>query len=135
MCGGGAGGRYLVESFNTVGGEEENALEVLEEAQEDANQRIAVEVVAASALKEDVGFVQKEHCSPSLGCRGLALNTGDGGLAYRCQGSFAARVRAARDWCLARLMTRSRVADKGARRSPLPSKFFRLREGCGVIQR
>jgi hypothetical protein len=70
MCGGGAGGRYLVESFNTVGGEEENALEILEEAQEDANQRIAVEVVAASALKEDVGFVQKEHCSPSLGCRG-----------------------------------------------------------------
>jgi hypothetical protein len=42
-------------------------LEVLEEAQEDGDQGVAVDVLDGALLEEDVGFVEEEDGAPGVG--------------------------------------------------------------------
>ena len=63
---GNAAGEGLVEAFDAVGGEEEDALLVLEQPDEDADHGVALEVVLAALLHEDVGLVEQQDCVPGL---------------------------------------------------------------------
>lgn len=56
----------IVESFDAVRCEEENALEILQQAQEDGDEGIAVDVLDGALLEEDVSFVEKENCAPGM---------------------------------------------------------------------
>ena len=47
----------LVEDADTVGGQEQDPLEVLKCAQEDRDKRITLEVLVVAVLEEDVGFI------------------------------------------------------------------------------
>jgi hypothetical protein len=42
-------------------------LEVFEEAEEDGDEGVAVDVLNSSLLEEDVCFVKKEDCTPGVG--------------------------------------------------------------------
>lgn len=52
-----ARGEGGVEGCDAVGGKEEDALEVFEHAEEDANEGVAADVVGLALLEEDVRFV------------------------------------------------------------------------------
>lgn len=52
--------------MDAVGGEEENALEVLEEAKEDGDESVARYVLGLAGFKEDICFVKKEHRTPGM---------------------------------------------------------------------
>jgi hypothetical protein len=52
--------------LDAIGGEEQDALEVLELSQEDADERIAVDVGNVAFLEEHVRFVQQEDGSPCV---------------------------------------------------------------------
>ena len=54
----------VVKAVDAVGGEEEDALVVLEEAEEGRDERVAVDVVQGALLEEDVGFVEEEDGLP-----------------------------------------------------------------------
>ena len=54
----------LVEAAHAVGGEEHDAVVLLEQPQEDADHGVAVDVVVRALLQEDVGLVQQDHCVP-----------------------------------------------------------------------
>ena len=56
----------FVERLDAVSGEEEDALEVLEEAEEDADEGVAVDVVDGAFFEEDVGFVEEEERAPAM---------------------------------------------------------------------
>ena len=56
----------LVEGLNAVRGEEEDALEVLEQAQEDRDEGVAMDVLHRALLEEDVGFVEEEDRVPGV---------------------------------------------------------------------
>lgn len=56
----------IVERLNTVRRQEQDALEVLQQAQEDGHQRVAVDVLDGALLEEDVGFVEQEHGAPGV---------------------------------------------------------------------
>ena len=62
-----AGLEGLIESADAVCGEEEDALEIIECAQENGDESIALEVLVVAVLEEDVGFVEEEDCVPSGG--------------------------------------------------------------------
>ena len=51
----------LVEHADTVSGEEEDALEIFESAEEDGNEGIAFEMLVVAVLEEDVSFVEEEN--------------------------------------------------------------------------
>jgi hypothetical protein len=51
---GGTGGTYL----DAVGGQEKDALEVLEQAEEDAHERVAVDILDRALLEEDIRLVK-----------------------------------------------------------------------------
>lgn len=55
-----------VKGFDAVGSEEENALEVFQETEKDGDQCVAVEIMDAAALEEDVGFVEEEDGAPCV---------------------------------------------------------------------
>jgi len=56
----------LVELAHTVGRQEQDALLLLEQAQEDADHRVAFDVFVRSAFHEHVGFVQEQDRVPCL---------------------------------------------------------------------
>lgn len=56
----------FVECLDAIGGEEEDTLEVFEETEKDADQRIAVDIVDRPFLQEDVGFVEEQECAPAV---------------------------------------------------------------------
>jgi len=56
----------FVECFDPVRGQEEDALEVFEEAEEDADESVAVDVVDGPFFEEDVGFVEQEERTPAV---------------------------------------------------------------------
>ncbi len=62
-----AGLEGLVESADAVGGEEEDAVEVVEGAEEDGDEGVAGEVFVVAVLEEDVGFVEEEDGVPGVG--------------------------------------------------------------------
>jgi hypothetical protein len=57
----------FVECFDPVRGQEEDALEVFEEAEEDADESVAMDVVDRAFFEEDVGFVEQEERTPAVG--------------------------------------------------------------------
>ena len=62
-----AGLEGVVEGLDAVGGEEEDALEVFEQAQEDGDEGIAVDVLDGALFEEDVCFVEEEDGAPRDG--------------------------------------------------------------------
>lgn len=54
----------LVETAHAVGGQEHDAVVLLEQPQEDADHRVAVDVVVGPALQEDVGLVEQDDRVP-----------------------------------------------------------------------
>ncbi len=62
-----AGLEGLVEGADAVGGEEEDAGEIVESAKEDGDEGVAGEVVIVAVLEEDVGFVEEEDGAPGGG--------------------------------------------------------------------
>ena len=56
-----------VNVVNAVRGEEENAFVVLEQAQEDADELVALEVVRGAGFEEDVGLVEAQNGVPLCG--------------------------------------------------------------------
>ena len=56
----------VIEGLHAIGGEEEDALEVFEQAEEDADKGIATYVLSLAGLEEDVSFVQQENCAPRM---------------------------------------------------------------------
>lgn len=50
----------FVKCLDAIGREEENALEVLKQTKEDADQGVAVYVVDGALFEEDVGFVEEQ---------------------------------------------------------------------------
>ena len=73
-----AGLEGVVEGFDAVGGEEEDALEVLEQAQEDGDEGVAVDILHRALLQEDVRFVEEEDGAPGMR-KGLLAFWGKGG--------------------------------------------------------
>ena len=61
-----AGLEGVVEGLDPVGGEEEDALEVFEEPQEDGDERVAVDVLHRALFEEHVGFVEEEDGTPVI---------------------------------------------------------------------
>ena len=59
-----AGVEGVVDVADAVGGEEEDALVVLEDAQEDGDHLVALEVGGGAGLEEDVGLVEQQHGVP-----------------------------------------------------------------------
>lgn len=62
-----AGLEGVIEGFDAVGGEEEDALEVFKEAEEDGDEGVAVDVLDCSFFEKDVCFVEKEDGAPGMG--------------------------------------------------------------------
>ena len=68
-----------VDVVDPVGGEEEDAFIVLEDAEEDGDEFVAFQVVRAALFEEDVGFVEEEDSVPfachfeDVGQRGFHL--------------------------------------------------------------
>jgi hypothetical protein len=56
----------FVKRLDTVRREEEDALEVLEQAEEDADQGVAVYVVDGALFEENIRFVEEEECTPAV---------------------------------------------------------------------
>jgi hypothetical protein len=56
----------LIKRLDSVRGQEEDALEVLEQAQEDADEGVAVDVLVLALLEEHVGLVQQQHGAPRV---------------------------------------------------------------------
>lgn len=56
----------MVESAHPVRGQEQDALLVLEQPDEDAYHRVALDVTLRALLHEDVRFVQQQHSVPHL---------------------------------------------------------------------
>ena len=56
-----------VDVVDAVGGEEEDAFVVLEDAEEDGDEFVALQVVRAALFEEDVGFVEEEDGVPFAG--------------------------------------------------------------------
>jgi len=54
----------LVEAAYAVGGEEHDAVVLLEQPQEDADHGVAVDVVVGPLFQEDVGLVEQDDCIP-----------------------------------------------------------------------
>ena len=61
-----AGLEGVVEGLDAVGGKEEDALEVLEQTQEDGDECVAVDVLHGALLEEDVGFVEQQDAAPAV---------------------------------------------------------------------
>ena len=59
-----AGLERRVHVFDPVGGQEEDALVVLEHAQEDGDEFVTLEVMRAALFEEDVRFVEQEDGVP-----------------------------------------------------------------------
>ena len=57
----------LVEGVDAVGGEDQDALVVFEQAQEDGHEGVAAEVLRAALLQEDVGLVEQQDGLPDGG--------------------------------------------------------------------
>src|SRR5262245_904650 len=55
-----------VKCLHSVCCQEQNSLEVLQQAQEDADQSISVNVVDRSLLKEHIRFVQQQDSPPTM---------------------------------------------------------------------
>ena len=53
-----------IDILNTIGGEEENAFVVLEHAEEDGYEFVALEVLRTTLLKKDIGFIKEEDSIP-----------------------------------------------------------------------
>ena len=86
-----AGVEGLVEAADAVSGEEHDAVVLLEQAQEDADHGVAVDVVVGTALEEDVGLVEQDDRVPVAGdledVAQLVLELGDGGPEFAdCHG-------------------------------------------------
>ena len=68
-----------VDVVDAVGGEEEDAFVVFEDAEEDGDEFVALQVVRAALFEEDVGFVEEEDGVPfachfkDVGKRGFHL--------------------------------------------------------------
>ena len=62
-----AGLEGLVEGADAVGGEEEDPREVVESAEEDGDEGVALQVFVVAVLQEDVGFVEEEDGVPGGG--------------------------------------------------------------------
>lgn len=56
-----------IDVFDAVGGEKEYAFVVFEDAQEDGDEFVALEIVGGALLEEDVGFVEEEDGVPFCG--------------------------------------------------------------------
>ena len=56
-----------VDVVDAVGSEEEDAFVVLEDAEEDGDEFVALQVVRAALFEEDVGFVEEEDSVPFAG--------------------------------------------------------------------
>lgn len=56
----------IVESFNAVGGEEQNPLEIFQKPKEDTYKSIPMNVLDRPFLQEDVCFVKKENGTPRM---------------------------------------------------------------------
>ena len=56
----------FVERLDAVRGKKEDALEILEEAEEDADKGVAVDVVDGAFFEEDVGFVEEKERTPAV---------------------------------------------------------------------
>ena len=56
-----------VDVVDTIGGEEEDPLVIFQDAKEDGNEFVPLEVVGAALFEEDVGFVEQEHGVPFAG--------------------------------------------------------------------
>lgn len=56
--------KCLVHCLCSIGGKKQNAIVVFELAQEDANERIPVDVIGRPPLHEDIGFIQKQGGLP-----------------------------------------------------------------------
>ncbi len=56
-----------VKGDDTISSEEEDALEILEQAEENGDEGIAADVMQFSLLQEDVGFVEQEEGAPAVG--------------------------------------------------------------------
>ena len=104
-----AGLEGVVEGLDAVSREEEDALEVLEQAQEDGDEGVAVDVLDGALLKEDVRFVKEEDGAPGEG--DLLAFWGTGGMGdgrgrvtscERCRGLSGAPLRARAGWYPAR---------------------------------
>ena len=54
----------LVEGADAVGGQEEDSREVIEGAEEDGDEGVALEGFVVAVLQEDVGFVEQEDGAP-----------------------------------------------------------------------
>ena len=54
----------VVKRLDAVGGEEQDALEVLEQTQENGHEGVAVQVVYAALLQKHIGFVKEEDGAP-----------------------------------------------------------------------
>lgn len=54
----------LVEGLDAVRREEEDALVILEQAEEGGDERVAVDVVQGALLEEDVGLIEEEDGFP-----------------------------------------------------------------------
>ena len=53
-----------VDVVDAVGGEEEDAFVVFQDAEEDGDEFVALQVVRAALFEEDVGFVEEEDGVP-----------------------------------------------------------------------
>ena len=56
----------IVEGLNTVGSQEQNALEVLQQTEEDADKGIAVDIVDSALFKENISLIEEEHRAPRV---------------------------------------------------------------------
>lgn len=54
----------LVEGADAVGGEDQDAVVVLQHAQEDGDERVALQVEFRALFEEHVGFVEEHHAVP-----------------------------------------------------------------------
>jgi hypothetical protein len=50
-----------IHVIEAIGGQEHDAFKVLEEAEEDGDESVAVEVVRAAGFHEDICFVKQQH--------------------------------------------------------------------------
>ena len=57
----------VVKGLDAVGGQEQDALEVLEQAEEYGDERVAVDVLYGALFEEDIGFVEEEDAAPAVG--------------------------------------------------------------------
>lgn len=64
----------LIKGGDTVGSEEEDAGVVFQDAQEDGDHGVAVEIMQGALLQEDVCFVNEEDGTPGLGAKELVYS-------------------------------------------------------------